>query len=115
MQIKYPVEIVDGRLRSTGSNDHVREMIEQVLFTRTAERVNRLTFGCSIDLLVFEPGNSELAAATQSLIHAALLKWLGDLIVVENVTAQMDGTTLLITVQYVRVLTRERRTETFSR
>ena len=54
-----------GRTTVTGENDHIRDMIEQVLFTNPGERVNRPDFGCGLKRLLFMPNSQPLAAATQ--------------------------------------------------
>jgi phage baseplate assembly protein W len=115
MQIRYPVRITDGRLVQSGTSAHIREMIEQVLFTRPGERVNRPDFGCGLDLVVFEPGNTEIVSATQAVVRAALQTWLGDLIVCERVSVDADGPRIDVLVQYVDIRSRDRRSELFSR
>jgi hypothetical protein len=114
MQIYYPVQIADGRLRNAGDARHVVHMIEQVLFTRQGQRVNVPDFGCSLDLLVFEPGNTEVVAATEARVRASLLKWLGDIIVVERVVVAADGPQITVTVVYLLLTTGERRVDTFA-
>ena len=49
MEIAYPFH-VDGRGRSApaDANEHIRQMIEQVLFTAPGERVNRPEFGTGL-------------------------------------------------------------------
>ena len=46
MQVAFPLR-VDGRGRTAGADDdtHIRDLIEQVLFTAPGERVNRPDFG----------------------------------------------------------------------
>src|SRR5260221_8242966 len=51
-----------GRVAQTDSNDHIRDLIEQVIFTSPGERVNRPTFGSGVLQLVFAPNSVELAA-----------------------------------------------------
>lgn len=104
-QIAYPYQI-DGRGRTAAANydEHIRHMIEQVLFTNPGERVNRPDFGAGVMQLLFAPGNDEVAAAAEFLIRGELQQWLGDLIQVEAVqvraaTAESD---LQIVIQYVR-------------
>ena len=104
-----------GRTAMTGGDEHVRQLIEQVLFTAPGERVNRPTFGCGIHQLVFAPNSDVLAAATQLTIQGALQQWLGDLIQLEAVEVESDDSRLSITVQYVVRRSLERRTETFTR
>ena len=46
-----------GRSATTGAADHVRDLIEQVLFTAPGERVMRPDFGSGLLALVFEPNS----------------------------------------------------------
>lgn len=107
-QIRYPFR-ADERGRTSGATEeeHVRDLIEQVLFTTPGERVNRPTFGSGLMSLVFAPANEALAAALQQLVHGALQQWLGDTIQVEDVAVEQEGSTLRVTVTYV--LRRDRR------
>jgi len=102
-----------GRSALTGSDDHVRDLIMQVLFTIPGERVNRPEFGCGVNQLVFAPASDALAAATEQLIHGALLRWLEPVISVERVTVQAIDASLEITVAYARRDTQERRQDVF--
>jgi len=109
MEIAFPFQISeDGRVASATYEEHIYQLIYQLLFTNIGERVNRPTFGCSVPQLVFSPGSAELVTATQALIHGALQQWLGNLIKVEAVYVQMDESTLTVTVQYIILLTQQR-------
>lgn len=114
-QIAYPFAF-DGRGRTADAayDDHVRDLIEQVLFTSPGERVNRPTFGSGLMSLVFAPAGSEVAAATQFLVQGALQQWLGDLIQIETVEVESDDSTLRVNVEYVVLDTQERRTAQFT-
>lgn len=90
-----------GRTSQTSDDDHLRDMIEQVLFTVPGERVNRPTFGCGVLQMVFAPNGAQLAATAQFLVQGALQQWLGDLIEVQAVHIESQDVTLEITVQYV--------------
>ena len=85
MQINYPWQTDRrGRTAQADSDDaHIRQLIEQVLFTAPGERVNRPSFGSGLMQLVFAPNSPELATATKFLVQGALQQWLGDLIQVE--------------------------------
>ena len=109
MDVDFPYH-VDGRHRTatTDADDHVRDLIEQVLFTSPGERVNRPTFGCGVQRLVFAPNSEELASATQFIVQGALQQWVGDLIEVEAVEVESHEATLDITVTYRVRRTRER-------
>jgi phage baseplate assembly protein W len=51
---------------------HVREQIEQVLFTAPGERVFRPEFGAGMRNLVFEPGSQALEELTRRRLIASL-------------------------------------------
>lgn len=104
-----------GRTAATTAEDHLRDLIEQVLFTTPGERVNRPTFGSGLLQLAFAPNSSELAAATQYLAQGALQQWLGDLIEVQAVEVEPRDATLEVRVRYGIRQTGETRTATFTR
>jgi len=116
MQIAYPLRI-DGRGRTaTASEDeHIRQLIEQLLFTSPGERVNRPDFGTGIMQLVFAPNSPELATATEFMIQGALQQWLGDVVQVESVDVTSEESTLRITVQYIIRRNRQRAVAQFER
>jgi uncharacterized protein len=116
MHVDLPYH-VDGRGRTAEAEDdgHVRDLIEQVLFTAPGERVNRPDFGTGLMQLVFGPDSDELAATIQLLVRAALQQWLGDLIRVEEVVATSQDSTLAIEVRYTRLLTQATATARFVR
>ena len=108
---------VDGRGRTatTSPDDHLRDLIEQVLFTAPGERVMRPDFGSGLLGLVFEPGGPELVATTQHLVQGALQQELGHLIAVDSVEVSQDEGALTVSVSYVALQTQERTAATFSR
>jgi uncharacterized protein len=107
----------DARGRTAGIDDsgHIRDLIEQVLFTAPGERVNRPDFGCGLQRLVFAPNSGELAAATQFLVQGSLQQWLGDLIEVNEVLVENDDAKLLVSIQYTERRSQKQRTELFTR
>lgn len=119
MQIAYPWQIDGrGRVAEAAEAAHVRQMIEQVLFTIPGERVNRPDFGCGLQQLIFDPNSDELAATTEFLIQGSLQQWLGERITVDAVQVnneRADEGRLEITIRYVLLRTQEIQTETFSR
>jgi hypothetical protein len=80
---------------------HIRDMIEQILFTIPGERVNRPTFGSGLSQLVFGPNSPELASAVQVLVQGALQQWLGDVIQVNSLQVTSDEARLTVTVSYI--------------
>ena len=116
MQIAYPFNI-DSRRRTAGatSDEHIRQLIEQVLFTSPGERVNRPTFGTGLQQLVFAPNSAELATAVEFMVQGALQEWLGELIQVEAVSVESTDARLQIVVQYTVRRNQQRRTAQFVR
>lgn len=116
MNIDYPFHF-DRRGRTAGAaaEEHIRDLIEQVLFTTPGERVNRPTFGSGLMQLVFAPNGNELASATQFLVQGALQQWLGDLIQVESVEVESEEAQLQVTVQYLLRRTQQRQVAEFTR
>ncbi|TAL04524.1 MAG: hypothetical protein EPO07_05005 [Verrucomicrobia bacterium] len=117
MNVAHPYHFdARGRTAEPASDErHIRELIEQLLFTSPGERVNRPTFGSGVLNLVFAGNSPELAAASQLMIQGALQQWLADLIQVEAVRVESVDSTLGITVRYVIRRTQERRTTEFRR
>jgi phage baseplate assembly protein W len=116
MNIDFPFHFDRlGRTATTDDNDHIRDMIEQFLFTNPGERVNRPDFGSGLLQLVFAPNSPELAAAVQVTIQAGLQRWLGDIVEVQALNVTSDDARLQVDLQYAVRRTGERRTETFVR
>jgi hypothetical protein len=116
MQVDFPFH-TDARGRTARADDdaHVRDLIEQVLFTSPGERVNRPMFGSGLLQLVFDPSRQEMAAATQMLVQSSLQQWLGDVIEVEDATVEGGEGKLVVTVVYRLVRTQERQVAQFER
>jgi phage baseplate assembly protein W len=91
-----------GRAARTDPDDHVRDMIYQLLFTNPGERVNLPDFGCGLLQMVFRPNSDALAAATQLLVQGALQQWLGDVIAVQKLSVNNIEERLEINLVYVR-------------
>jgi Bacteriophage baseplate protein W len=116
MDVDYPYHFDQkGRTAQVGSDEHIRDLIEQVLFTMPGERVNRPTFGSGLMELVFAPNSDELATATQFLVQGALQQWLGELIMVEEATVSAEESKLQITVVYTIRRSQERQVAQFNR
>lgn len=91
-----------GRTAVADDGDHLREMIEELLFTSPGERVNLPDFGCGLRQMVFAPNSPEMAAALQFTLQAALQRWLGDLLQVQDLEVTSVDSTLNINIQYIR-------------
>jgi uncharacterized protein len=116
MQIGFPLRTDGiGRLTTAGEDDHIRDLIEQVLFTSPGERINRPTFGTGLLQLVFAPNSDEIAATLQFVVESALTQWLGDLIELRGVAVESVDATLRITVAYIVRRSQETRVAQFTR
>ncbi|NML46854.1 GPW/gp25 family protein [Ramlibacter sp. G-1-2-2] len=116
MDIDYPFHFDSrGRTALADRDDHVRDMIEQLVFTNPGERVNRPDFGSGLLQLVFGPNSPELAATVQFTLQAALQRWLGDVIQVTDLEVTADDATLSISLTYLVTETGEERSATFAR
>ena len=96
MHVHFPF-MLDGRGRVADAphDDHVRQLIEQVL---------RELFG---------PGNEEERIATRFLVQQALITWLGELIEVKSVELIHRGERLEVVVEYTDVETRRQHAATY--
>jgi phage baseplate assembly protein W len=116
MNIDFPFHFDSrGRTATTDDDDHIRDMIEQFLFTNPGERVNRPDFGSGLLHMVFEPNSPELAAALQFTIQAGLQRWLGDLIEVRDLQVTSEDSTLRVLLQYLVRRTNQTQTAQFTR
>lgn len=116
MQMHDPYRI-DGRGRSAEATEaaHIRQLIEQVLFTAPGERINRPDFGTGLRDLVFAPNSSELAAATEFMVQGALQQWLGEVIQVVAVNIESVDAALQVNVRYRVQRTQQEQVAQFSR
>lgn len=116
MNLHFPYRF-DARGRTATIDDagHIRGMIEQLLFTNPGERVNRPDFGSGILQLVFSPNSPEVAAALEFTMHAALDRFLGDLIEVRRLEVASEESTLTVDLSYAIRRSGEQRDETLIR
>lgn len=116
MNIDFPFNFDNtGRTSGASYERHIRNLIEQVIFTSPGERVNRPDFGSGLMQLVFQPNSSELAAATQFIVQGALQQWLGDLIQVESVQVEIEDSKLQVIIKYIILKNGQAKVEHFTR
>lgn len=116
MNIDFPYHFDQrGATALTGDDDHVRDMIELLLFTNPGERVNRPDFGSGLMQLVFAPNSAELAATLQFTVQAALNQWLGDVIEVRELAVVSDDAVLRVNLTYALRSSGELRSDVFTR
>jgi phage baseplate assembly protein W len=118
IDLAFPFAL-DAARGSTGLaatyQDHVRDLIEQVLFTNPGERVNRPDFGAGLMRAVFMPEGDQALGTLRAVVQSNLQAWLGQVISVDGVTLDVDDSTLSVVVTYRLLTTGEQRVEQFSR
>ncbi len=104
--LDYPYGVSgSGIPNTTTPDDHLRDLILQVLFTNPGERVNLPDFGVGVQRLVFAPSSDALRSSAQFLISTNLQRWLGDKISVDQVTVSSEpGLEETITIEIVYTL-----------
>jgi phage baseplate assembly protein W len=104
----FRIDAASGQAARSNYQDHVDQMIRQILLTDPGERVCLPEFGAGIRRLLFAPISAQLQATATMMITSALETWLGDQITVSSVTVRTPaGTpgvpegTILIDIAYV--------------
>ncbi|MDS9470128.1 GPW/gp25 family protein [Paracoccus sp. MBLB3053] len=97
----YPYRLAsDGMTARTRYEDHVRDLIEQLLFTRPGERLVRPALGCGLADLLFAPLTPESADAARTAIDLALQRHLAQEIELRGLDVRMEGSALFIDIRY---------------
>lgn len=101
--MKFPLSIGASGAAYSSRREHVREQIEQVLFTQPGERWFRPEFGIGVMALVFEPNSQALWELTKKRLLAALAEALAGEVNTSSleVSVQGEGEQLLVTIAYV--------------
>lgn len=101
--MKFPLEIGAHGAETSTRRLHVREQIEQVLFTHPGERWFRPEFGIGVRALVFEPNNLALWEVTKKRLLASLRDALAGEVDPRSLEVAVtgEGERLLITISYM--------------
>lgn len=113
--LKFPFSIGEGGPRTSGRADHIREQIEQVLFTSPRERVFRPEFGVGVRRLVFEPNNMQLRNTTLKQLNASLSEALYGEVDPKTLDVEVasEGEKLLIRISYVLAAINKHESQSF--
>jgi len=100
--LSFPLRIGEHGAATADRRAHVRQQIEQVLFTNPGERVFRPDFGAGLKQLVFEPNSSVLWELTRKRISSSLVEALRGEVDPRSLEVEVkgEGEKLLITVSY---------------
>lgn len=114
LEVGFPFQLdTRGRAADPDWPQHVRDMVELVLFTSPGERLNRPDFGCGLIEAVFAPGTAEEVGVIQHLTRAQLERWLGDVMTVTSLTIDVQETTLNVRIEYELIGNREQQAANF--
>ena len=89
--MKFPFSIGKNGAKTSSRSEHVREQIEQVLFTNPRERVFRPEFGAGVRRLVFEPNASALRMITEKRLRASLTEALMGEVDPKTLDVEVEG------------------------
>jgi uncharacterized protein len=98
--LSHPWRPALGRTQIRNEADHIRDMLEMVLFTFPGERVNRPDFGCGLAQLVFAGNGPELAMSVDLTVRGAVQRWLSDVLTLEDLQVRAHDSTLMIELTY---------------
>ena len=109
--VDFPFRIDwDGRTATTDEHLHVRNMLEQLLFTSPGERVNRPSFGSGLEQAVFRPNNALFAETTRVTAEAAIQQWLGHVLQLDSLRIAAEDNILNVEISYTLLHTKESQT-----
>jgi phage baseplate assembly protein W len=100
--LSFPFSIASDGARTSERKSHVREQIEQVLFTNPEERVFRPEFGAGVRSLIFEPNASPLWKITCKRLTASLAEALQGEVDPKTLEVEVrgEGEKLLVVISY---------------
>jgi len=108
MYMAFPYRIdFAGRTAVADLPAYVEGLVTTTLLTTQGERVNRPTFGGSLQQFVFAPADSHSVASAQTLLHTTIVQWLSDIITLQALSVDSDGTELVVQLTYVVDATEE--------
>jgi len=89
--MRFPFSINNQGSVLSNKSQHIREQIEQILFTSPGERWYRPDFGIGVNSLVFEPNNSALWELVKQRLLATLTESLKADVLPESLTVDVSG------------------------
>lgn len=100
--MSFPLRIADQGSQISSRQQHVREQIEQILFTNPAERWYRPDFGIGARALVFEPNQQTLWELVKKRLLATLAEALKGEVLAESLVVDVEGENekLIIVISY---------------
>lgn len=102
-----------GRYMDANPDEHLKDLISQVLFTLPGERLNLPEFGAGVQRMVFAPVGPDVLQNVRFVVQSQLQRWLGELMHLEAVNIFSLDSQLSIEVTYVAAATQQRRQARF--
>lgn len=108
----FGIDAASGQAAQASYQDHVDQMIRQILLTDPGERVCLPTFGAGLRRLLFAPLTAQLQASATMIINQSLNAWLSKQITVQKVAVETPVSTpgvppgtISVTISYVLIET----------
>jgi phage baseplate assembly protein W len=106
----FRIDPVSRQAQQAGYQDHVKQLVIQVLLTSPGERADLPEFGCGLRALLFAGNSDALSATLQLLVQQSLGRWLSDHLRVRTVQllppeSTADENEVQLRVEYVLVST----------
>ncbi|MCB1868418.1 MAG: GPW/gp25 family protein [Gammaproteobacteria bacterium] len=100
--MRFPFRVGALGAEISSRHQHVREQIEQILFTNPGERWYRPDFGIGARALVFEPNSSPLWELVKKRLLATLAEALKGEVLPESLAVEVTGENekLMILISY---------------
>lgn len=100
--MSFPMRIGEQGAAVSSRHQHVRQQIEQILFTNPGERWYRPDFGIGARALVFEPNSSPLWELVKKRLLATLAEALKGEVLPESLSVDVTGENekLMILISY---------------
>jgi phage baseplate assembly protein W len=106
--VSFPLRVgPDGGIVWSTGELNVRECICTILRTASGERVERPTFGCGLDRILFEPNSTATLRLIQDRVTQAISLW-EPRVSLNNVTATVNATDprdVDVTITYTLIAT----------
>jgi phage baseplate assembly protein W len=97
--LKFPLEIVEGRLAASGGEAKIEESIRFLLGTARGERLMRPDLGCGVHDLVLAPGSTATEVRVLDAVRSTLVLHEPRIDVLEITAEVPAGTRNLLLVQ----------------
>jgi len=108
----FRIDAASGQAAQASYQDHVDQMVRQILLTDPGERVCLPTFGAGLRRLLFAPLTTQMQATASMIVSQSLNTWLAGQITVQNVTVETPLSDpgaqpglITVTVSYVLIET----------